>query len=95
MPYAFSNNIDELIASLEKSSKDLRKWFYDNLMKSNPDKCHLLVSSRKKMKMEIGDFKIENSTVEKLLGVHFDNSLTFNYHISELCEKRLVKKLRH
>ena len=95
MPYAFSNNIDELIASLEKSSKDLRKWFHDNLMKSNPDKCHLLVSSRKKMKMEIGDFKIENSTVKKLLGVHFDNSLTFNYHISELCEKRLVKKLRH
>ena len=54
-------------------------------MKSNPDKCHLLVSSCEKIKMEIGE--IENSTCEKLLRVHFDNRLTFDYHISGLCEK--------
>ena len=34
-PYAVSDNIDDLISSLEKSSKDLRKWFDDNLTKSN------------------------------------------------------------
>ena len=45
-------------------------------MKSNPVKCHLLVSSCEKVKMEIDDFEIENSTCEKLLGVHFDNRLT-------------------
>ena len=44
-PYAVSDNIDDLISSLEKSSKDLLKWFDDNLMNRNPDKCHLLVSS--------------------------------------------------
>ena len=38
-------------------------------MKSNPDKCHLLVSSCEKIEIEIGDFEIENSTCEKLLGV--------------------------
>ena len=32
-PYAVSDNADDLIASLEKSSKDLIKWFDDNLMK--------------------------------------------------------------
>ena len=57
--YTVFDNIDDLISSLEKSSKDLLKWFHDNLMKSNPDKCHLLVSSCEKTKMEIGDF--ENS----------------------------------
>ena len=45
-PYAVSDDIDDLMASLEKYLKDLLKWFDDNLRKSNPDKCHLLVSSR-------------------------------------------------
>ena len=62
-----------------------------NFIKSNPDKCHLLVSSCKKIKMEVGDFDIENSTCEKLLGVHFDNSVTFDYHMSELCKKASKK----
>ena len=86
-PYAVSDNIDDWISSLEKSSKGLLKWFDHNLMKSNPDKCHLLVSSCEKIKIEIGDFEIENSKCEKLLGVHFDNRLTFDYHISGLYKK--------
>ena len=76
-----------MISSLEKSSKDLLKWFDDNLMKSNPNKCPLLVSSSEKIKMEISEFERENSACEKLLGVHFDNRLTFDYHISGLCKK--------
>ena len=56
-------------------------------MKCNPDKCHLLVSSCNKTKMEIYDLKIENSNREQLLGVHFDNRLTFDFHISELRKK--------
>ena len=93
-PYAVSDNIDYLISSLEKSSKGLLKWFDDNLMKSNPDKSHLLVSSCEKIKIDIGDFEIENRKCEKLLGVHFDNRLTFDYHISGLC-KKASKKLMH
>ena len=63
-------------------------------MKSNANKCHLFVSSCKDIAMEIGDFKIENCTCEKLLGVHFDGRLTFHYHILELWKKR-VKKFIH
>ena len=48
--YAVSNNIDDLIWSLEKSSKVLLKLFDVNLMESNRDKCHLLVSSCEKKK---------------------------------------------
>ena len=72
-----------------KSSKDLLKWFDDNLMKSNPDKCHLLFSSCEKIKIEIGNFEIENNTCEKLL--HFDNRLTFDCYISGLCKKASKK----
>ena len=44
MPYTSSNDVNGLIKSL-KASKELFKWFDDNLMKSNPDKCHLFVST--------------------------------------------------
>ena len=60
-------------------------------MKNNPDMCYLLVSSYEKIKMEIRDFEIENSTLEKHLEVHFNNRLTFDYHLSELCEKASEK----
>ena len=60
-------------------------------MKNNPDMFYLLVSSYEKIKMEISDFEIENSTWEKHLEVHFNNRLTFEYHLSELCEKASEK----
>ena len=41
--------------------------------------------------MEIGEFEIEKSTCEKLLGVHFDNWLVFDYYIPGLCKKASKK----
>ena len=37
-PYTSSNDVNGLIKSLEEASKELFKWFDNNLMKSNPDK---------------------------------------------------------
>ena len=48
-PYATANDIDSLIASLEEASKSLFIWSDNNLMKSNADKWHLLVSSNEKV----------------------------------------------
>ena len=45
-PFTSANNIDDLIDSLEKAPSSLFKWFKGNLLKGNPDKCHLLVSSK-------------------------------------------------
>ena len=64
-PFALANNIDDLIDSLEKASSSLFKWFKDNLFKGNTDKCHLLVSTNEKTKINIGEFSIENSGCEK------------------------------
>ena len=77
-PFTSANNIDDLIDSPEKASSSLFKWFKDNLFKGNPDKCHLLVSTNEKTKINIGEFSIENSDCEKLLGVKIDNKLTFD-----------------
>ena len=86
-PFTSANNIDDLIYTLEKAFSSFFKWFKDNLFKGNPDKCHLLVSTNEKIKINIGDFSIENSDCEKLLGVKIDNKLTFDYHVSDICKK--------
>ena len=38
--YDTGDNIDEVIFSFQESSKKLFKWFADNQMKANEDKCH-------------------------------------------------------
>ena len=61
MPHATANDIESLIASLEEGSKFLFVWFDNNLMKSNADKCHLLISSNEKITIKIGSHEIANT----------------------------------
>ena len=56
-------------------------------MKSNADKCHLLVITNNTINIKIGNIDITNSNCEKFLGVKLDHKLTFDDHISELCKK--------
>ena len=65
-------------------------------MKSNPDKCHLLISTNNTVKMKIEHFDIANSRNEKLLGVKFDSKLTFDLMITyQNYVKKLVGKYMH
>ena len=86
-PYATDNDMDSLITSLEEASKSLFTWFDNNLMKSNADKCHLLVSPNEKAAIKIGNLEIDNNKREKLLGAHLDSGLSFDYHISQIYKK--------
>ena len=56
-------------------------------MKTNEDKCHLIVSSNELTEIQIGDFSIKNSANEKLLGVNIDRKLNFDCHVNHLCNK--------
>ena len=71
-PYVEGNNIDEVINMLENGSIQLFKWFSDNQMKANKDKCHLIVSNNVIVSMKIDSIEVENSHCEKLLGVKVD-----------------------
>ena len=86
-PYIIDDTVEGVIKSLEEVSKKLFKWFDDNLMKSNADKCHLLVSTNETVKIQVGNYNIANSKCEKLLGINFDHNLNFDKHVSELCKK--------
>ena len=56
-------------------------------MKSNADKCHILVNSNEKVVIKISSHENANTKRERLLGVHLDGRLTFDYHISENFQK--------
>ena len=55
IPYNFDLNLDNVISNLEKSTNSLLKWFTENHMKVNADKCHLLVSSNESCTTKIED----------------------------------------
>ena len=86
-PHIRAENIDKLISSLEEASNTPFKWFADNLLKTNADKCDLLVSGTQKANSKIENFCISSSESEKVLGIKFDCQLTFNEHITDLCKK--------
>ena len=91
-PYACENDIESVLSKLEKDSQTLLQWVTNNIMKANPDKFHLLLSiPDDNLLVNVDQYEIHNSTNEKLLGVTFDNKLTFNEHVSGLCKKASQK----
>ena len=86
-----SNDLDEVIFKLQNASKTLLQWFADNQMKANPDKCYFIYSSNLKTCIMTKNRQVLNSTCEKLLGVFFDSTLTFQSHIDNICKKTTHK----
>ena len=75
-----------------KDSKTLLGWIRNNGLKANPDKFHLLLSDNDDdYFIRVANFTIPNSNSVKLLGIIFDNGLTFNNHVAELCTKASQK----
>ena len=67
---------------------------FDGLKKTNPSKCHLLVTTNALTSVNINGFQITSSTEEKLLSIKFDSKLSFENHVSSVC-KRDVKNYLH
>ena len=86
-PCMIANNVDDLMIFLEQASNGSFEWLKNNLLKSNADKCRLLVSTDDRVSMNVDGFKINKSDTEKLLGEKFDNHMTFDDHISDICKK--------
>ena len=92
-PFACGNSIPSVISQLESDSMILLNWISNNGLRANPDKFHLLLSDTSQdHSIRVGNFDIKNSSTEKLLGIKFDNKLSFDPHVSDICSK-VSKKL--
>ena len=90
-PYTVNKTMDALLNSLENDTSTLTRWFYDNYLKMNVDKCHLLVSSHEVVSITVDQQVINCSNSVKLLGVTIDNNLSFDTHVSKLSDKVSLK----
>jgi len=86
-PYVECETENIVLEKLTKASLDLFEWFDNNQMKANPEKCNFITNSNNTMTLDIKNQIIPSSNSVKLLGIHIDNKLTFNGHISLMCKK--------
>ena len=91
-PYTIDIKIDALLERLCTDTSVLIKWFKNNYLQMNPDKCHLLISKiDKNISINIDNEIINCSKSVKLLGITIDNKLDFKEHVSALCKKVSLK----
>ena len=70
--YSTGKDIETLLCTLQTETSKVLKWFHDNEMKSNDDKCHLIVANEEKVSITLGQETIESSDSVVLLGINID-----------------------
>ena len=81
LEYNLEDNLESVIKQPEQAVKLLLQWLSDNQMKANEHKCHVLISTKEKVCVNIRTTQITNSKCEKLLGIKIDSNLNFKDHI--------------
>ena len=51
--YDAGNTIENVISSLQGSSQKFFKWFFDNQVQGNSEKCHLILSTKEPAQIQI------------------------------------------
>ena len=84
--------LQTVLDNLEQDSCKAIKWFEDNYMKFNADKCHLLIAGLKheKVSIKVGDEIIESSDEEKLLGILIVAILDLNIILQNFVKKQVA-----
>ena len=81
------DTLEEVILSLQSSSKKLFQWLLDNQIKGNTQKCHLTMNTDQSVNFQLGGSLLERSDCEKMLGVKIDYKLNFDQHVKTLRNK--------
>ena len=87
-----SDSLAELIENLELESNKATEWFKVNNMIVNPEKFQAIIIDRKGQsnnptKLVIDGKEINSENCVTLLGLQIDSKLSFDKHISKLCNK--------
>ena len=86
-PYTYFSKIEHVLTNLQRVSEKLFYWFFANHLVANAGKCHLLTSSNLPVDIRITNTKISNVERVKLLGVNFEGTPNFGYHVDTLLKK--------
>ena len=90
-PHACSSDLDSAIFKFQKNTEIIFRWFYNNNLISNAEKSHLIVSTKKNLEIQVSSCSIRNEDSVKLLRIHFNNDLNFDYHVNQLYKKTSKK----
>ena len=78
--YAFGYNLEEINNILPFDFELVSKWFQENYMVLNANKCHFMClgSDTENETIFFNNLIFNNSNEEKILGITIDNKLTFD-----------------
>ena len=87
---AWGETVSKLIDTLESECNIAIDWFTKNEMIINPDKFQAIILDKKKSNLTNIPLTVDNQTIKsvpsvELLGIHLDDKLNFNLHISNIC----------
>ena len=85
--YACSSELDSVIFKLQKNTERIFRWFHNNNLISNAEKSHLIASPKGNLEIQVSSYSIRNEGIAKLLGIHINNNLNFDYRVNQLCKK--------
>ena len=90
-PNTYDSDLYTVLSKLKNFTYCVFTWFKENHMKPNGNKCNLLVTTEKSVSINIDGSNKTNKKEQKLLGIKFDSSLSFEGHITNLCKKASQK----
>ena len=89
--FALSSELDVALKKLRSYTIKIFEWFHNNRLKSKAGKCNLVASSTSPTEIQIESTIISSVKRVKLLGVHIDGRLDFDYHVNQICKKASKK----
>ena len=86
-------NLEEIKNTLRFDFDFVSKWFEENYMVLNVDKCHFMCLGKdtENQTFIFNNFIFNNSNEDKILGITNNNKLTLTGHINILCRKAAQK----
>jgi len=91
-PFASGESWEQVGDVLAQKAAIIFEWLKNNQMKGNAEKSELIANNTsKEIFITIQNEKIFNGNSGKILGIVFDNSLTFETHINIICKKASQK----
>ena len=85
--YSCLSDMISVLGQLKGGIDKIFDWFKTDFLKRYGNRYHLITSSKTPVGIKVANMTIISKEKVKLLEIHIDNRLNFDYHISQLCEK--------